>query len=236
MKRSCFTLIELLVVISIIAILAGLLLPALNHARDLAYGTACMNNQKQIGLSMMSYVSDSHEYFPPYLDGTWNWGYGLSKDRYITNNKVYFCPTSGNYITYPHSKVGDTNSCASRPADAYRYQYITYGYNYLFLGSNYGRWSSATGTLLPTAKLPQVKRPSSKIMAADSINPSALAGTFLIGADYISTANVIIHDRHSKGANIIWSDGHVTSERDAKMRLQNAALTGNRYFNHTLDL
>ena len=57
-----FSLIELLIVIAIIAILAGMLLPALSNARSLAKGTQCINLQKQIYTSLMNYADDNREY------------------------------------------------------------------------------------------------------------------------------------------------------------------------------
>ena len=56
-----FTLIELLTVIAIIAVLAGILLPALNRARGRAHSTACLNNQKQIGTGFLFYANDFND-------------------------------------------------------------------------------------------------------------------------------------------------------------------------------
>lgn len=96
-ERRCFTIIELLVVISIIAILASLLLPALSSVREKGKAIACQSNMKQLAYAWSFYTSDYQEWCPgPFYNGFYSkdrWFLEFRDSRYI-NEKVTKCPSS----------------------------------------------------------------------------------------------------------------------------------------------
>jgi prepilin-type N-terminal cleavage/methylation domain-containing protein len=117
MKRSGFTLIELLVVIAVIAILAALLLPALQGAKARATLTTCLGHARGIGQAIASYTVNSDDVLPPGKWGTWPgqhtirraWITLLYEDGYLDDKQGFQCPAddvmnnfAGAYEIGPH--------------------------------------------------------------------------------------------------------------------------------------
>ncbi len=162
-SRLGFTLIELLVVIAIIAILAGMLLPALSKAKESGRRIACINNLRQLGMSVIMYVDDNQGKFPVrQLPGAWP---TQLRDGY-KNLRVLLCPSDG-----PNPMTG-VNDPVNWPADSAPRSFFINGWNDYFqkqLGANFDM-SKIVGMSMPESAVPY---PSDTILFGEKETISA---------------------------------------------------------------
>lgn len=196
--KDKFTLIELLVVIAIIAILAAILLPALQSSRAKAVGTNCKGNMKQIGMIFTFYQDANDGFIMGDKNGQNHWAKDYINSGLAQNSssKLFFCPAKDSDFDYwkkPNSTQLYGLDCRKRPGI-----------------------HEATHSII--AK--NLKRPSAYMIVGDSASTAN-------GADYKQTSVPMTYDsnvyylftlhRHNGSGNFVYADGHAEDIREVRV-------------------
>lgn len=199
--KTDFTLIELLIVVAIIAILAAMLLPALNKARDKAQASACNSNLRQTATGMSMYAQDFRGLALIYFyDGTneYRWNRVLHEEKYLPNPNVFLCPLG---------EPRKFKTAGPSPSD------YKYGYGALMETLDEDRIalvSTGSNPRWTFLRLDQLKNSSAYFILGDNSCSSVTDANYLkqFAGMYLNNSAYAIHLRHSNRSCMAFADGH----------------------------
>ncbi len=223
-RSGRFTLLELLVVIALIAILASLLLPALNAAKEMAYSTVCKSNMKQLGLAFGNYANDANRYYPPWtnLYSTYTWK-GVTRSanpmyvRWFSNILLgqYFGNQTIGCSDFSEQEQTPTNDVPFCPVFKMRYK----GSSKISLGIGYSRTAvpipnfnealdyrydpPRTQSDRPYRPITMAEKPGIVLVLADTTESSTLKHWRITSGEYNGS------HRHINKCNLLFMDGRV---------------------------
>lgn len=210
--KKIFTLIELLIVIAIIAILAAMLLPALNKARDMARGISCTSNLKQVGIGHASYVQDNKDYTTGPRAGDYGSGrWYVALTPYL--GSINIATNTGNFNFNDGGSNGNGAAMAAAvknvlkcPAgnraytkDGSLYRAVTFVYNTMIVEVMIASSQTATSeTNGWNFKVTKLKRPSIIPLLADGVDNFEFTAAWKSRIDY----------PHQNKSGVLFFDGH----------------------------